>query len=127
MKSKTIKVAYWILTVIFALFMLMDGSAGVVKEKTGQDVMNHLGYPVYIMVITGIAKILGALAILQTKFKTLKEWAFAGFAINFIGASASRAFVGDGAGLVVFPLIILAVMFAVYYFWKRYEATNAIA
>jgi len=127
MKPKTIKVTYWILAVIFALFMLMDGSAGVMKEQTGQDVMNHLGYPIYIMVITGAAKILGAVAILQTKFKTIKEWAFAGFAFNFIGASASRAFVGDSIGLIIFPMIILAVMFAVYYFWKQYEQVKSAA
>ncbi|MBB5397439.1 DoxX family protein [Mucilaginibacter sp. AK015] len=120
MTPKTIKIIYWALTIIFGLFMLMDGGAGVAKEKTGQDVMRHLGYPVYIMVITGAAKILGAVALLQNKFKTIKEWAFAGFAFNFIGAFASRAFVGDSGFLLIFPLIILMVMFILYYFWKRY-------
>ncbi|QHS55010.1 DoxX family protein [Mucilaginibacter sp. 14171R-50] len=120
MTLKTIKIVYWALTIIFGLFMLMDGGAGVAKEKTGQDVMRHLGYPVYIMVITGTAKILGAIALLQNKFKTIKEWAFAGFAFNFIGAFASRAFVGDSGFLLIFPLIILMVMFILYYFWKRY-------
>jgi uncharacterized membrane protein YphA (DoxX/SURF4 family) len=127
MKPKTIKIIYWVLTIVFALFMLMDGSAGIMKEQTGRDVMNHLGYPVYIMVITGAAKILGAIAILQNSFTTIKEWAFAGFTINFIGASASRAFVGDGIGLIIFPLIILVVMLAVYYFWKKHEETKPAA
>ncbi|MBD1393460.1 DoxX family protein [Mucilaginibacter glaciei] len=121
MSAKTIKIIYWVLTVIFGIFMLMDGGAGVAKEKTGQEVMNHLGYPVYLMGITGVFKIAGAIAILQNIFKTIKEWAFAGFFISFIGAAASRAFVGDGAGLIFLPLIMLAVMFVVYYFWKRYE------
>lgn len=124
MSAKAVKVTYWVLTVIFGLFMLMDGGAGVVKEKTGQEVMNHLGYPVYLMVITGAFKIAGALAILQNHFKTIKEWAFAGFFISFIGAAASRAFAGDGAGLIILPLIMLAVMFVVYYFWKKYETVN---
>lgn len=121
MNPKTIKITYWILTVVFTLFMLMDGGAGVAKEKTGQEVMKHLGYPIYIMVITGAFKILGAIAILQNKYKTIKEWAFAGFAINFIGAFASRAFVGDPIGLLVLPLVMLAIMFVVYYFWKKFE------
>jgi hypothetical protein len=106
--------------------MLMDGGAGVVKEKTGQEVMNHLGYPIYIMVITGAFKILGAIAILQNKYKTIKEWAFAGFAINFIGAFASRAFMGDAIGLLIPPLVVLAVMFVVYYFWKKFETVKTI-
>ena len=126
MNPKTIKITYWILTVVFTLFMLMDGGAGVAKEKTGQEVMKHLGYPIYIMVITGAFKILGAIAILQNKYKTIKEWAFAGFAINFIGAFASRAFVGDPIGLLVLPLVMLAIMFVVYYFWKKFETLKTI-
>ena len=121
MNSKTIKIIYWVLTVLFALAMLGDAYGGISKQEAGQEVMRHLGYPIYIMVITGVFKLFGAIAILQNKFKTIKEWAFAGFAINFIGAFASRAFVGDGAGLLMMPLVILAIMFILYYFWKKYE------
>jgi hypothetical protein len=78
------------------------------------------------MVITGAFKILGAIAILQNKYKTIKEWAFAGFAINFIGAFASRAFMGDAIGLLIPPLVVLAVMFVVYYFWKKFETVKTI-
>jgi uncharacterized membrane protein len=126
MNPKAIKTTYRILTIVFALLMLMDGGAGIVKEKTGQEVMNHLHYPIYIMVITGAFKILGAIAILQNKYKTIKEWAFAGFAINFIGAFASRAFMGDAIGLLIPPLVVLAVMFVVYYFWKKFETVKTI-
>ena len=125
MKPKTIKIIYWVLTVIFVLFMAMDGGAGIAREKTGQEVMRHLGYPIYIMVITGVFKVLGAIAIAQNSLKTIKEWAFAGFFINFVGAFASRAFVGDSIGLLMFPLVILVVMFILYYFWKRYETIKA--
>lgn len=121
MNPKTIKIIYWILTVLFALAMLGDAYGGISKQEAGQEVMRHLGYPIYIMVITGVFKLFGALAILQNKFKIIKEWAFAGFAINFIGAFASRAAVGDGAGLLIMPLVILAIMFILYYFWKKYE------
>jgi hypothetical protein len=126
MSDKAIKTTYWILAVVFALFMLMDGGAGIAKEKTGQEVMNHLHYPIYIMVITGAFKMLGAIAILQNKYKTIKEWAFAGFTINFIGAFASRAFVGDAIGLLMLPFVMLAVMFIVYYFWKKVETVKTI-
>ena len=126
MKPKTIKIIYRVLTVIFVLFMAMDGGAGIAREKTGHEVMRHLGYPIYIMVITGVFKVLGAIAIAQNSLKTIKEWAFAGFFINFVGASASRAFIGDGIGLLMFPLVILIVMFILYYFWKRYETIKAV-
>ncbi|MCO5936934.1 DoxX family protein [Mucilaginibacter sp. RB4R14] len=124
MKAKTIRIIYWMLTALFVLAMLPDGAAGMLREKTGQEVMRHLGYPIYIMVITGAFKIAGAIAIAQNKYKVVKEWAFAGFFINFIGAFASRAFVGDGIGLLVPPLIMMGVMFNLHYFWKRYQAIN---
>nr|WP_067056697.1 DoxX family protein [Mucilaginibacter sp. L294] len=121
MKQKTIAIIYWVLTILFALAMLGDAYGGITKQEAGQEVMRHLGYPIYIMVITGVFKLFGAIAILQNKFKIIKEWAFAGFAINFIGAFASRAFVGDDAGLLIMPLVILVIMFILYYFWKRYQ------
>lgn len=124
MKDKTIKIFYWILVVLFALAMLGDAYGGISKQEAGQEVMRHLGYPIYIMVITGVFKLFGAIAILQNKYKTIKEWAFAGFFINFVGAFASRTFVGDEVTLLLPPVVILLIMFTLYYFWKRYEATN---
>ncbi|GAB3508798.1 hypothetical protein GCM10027341_45050 [Spirosoma knui] len=123
-KSKTLRITYWVLTSLFALAMLMDGIAGVMQEKTGQEVMRHLGFPMYVLIIFGTAKILGVLALVQPKFNTLKEWAYAGFAINFIGAFASRAFVGDEIGLLLPPLVMLGIMFLTYSVWKRFERAN---
>jgi uncharacterized membrane protein len=124
MKSKNIKIIYWVLAVLFALAMLGDAYGGISKQEAGQEVMRHLGYPIYIMVITGVFKLFGAIAILQNKYKTIKEWGFAGFFINFIGAFASRAFMGDAVGLLAPPIVMLLIMFTLYYFWKRYEAIN---
>jgi hypothetical protein len=121
MKAKTTKVLYWTFTILFALLMIFDGIGGITKQAAGVEVMNHLGYPVYSMVIFGIAKILGALAILQNKFKAIKEWAYAGFAFNFICAFASRAAVGDTVFEAIFPLIILAFLFIPYLLWKTIE------
>jgi DoxX-like family len=122
MKPKTIRTLYWITTILFALFMLLDGYGGVSQQEAGQEVMKHLGYPMYVLVIFGIAKILGAIAIVQTKYRTIKEWAYAGFAINFIGAYASRALVEDGIGEILAPIIALGIMFIPYFFWKKYES-----
>lgn len=121
MKPKTIRTWYWVISIIFALFMLMDGIGGITRQQAGQDVLKHLGYPMYALTIFGVAKILGAIAILQTKFYTIKEWAYAGFAFNFIGAAASRAFVGDGFGLIIAPIVALAFMFVAYFLWKKHK------
>jgi hypothetical protein len=99
--------------------MLMDGIGGVTQQEAGQEVMRHLGYPVYAMIIFGVAKILGVIAILQTKFVTVKEWAYAGFTINSIGAFASRALAGDSGLELLFPLIILLITLISYLTWKK--------
>jgi len=121
MKPKTIKTLYWVSTIFIAIFMLLDGFGGVTQQEAGQVVMKHLGYPLYVLIIFGAAKILGAIAIVQTKYRTLKEWAYAGFAFTFIGASASRALAGDGAGEIIFPLVALAILLIPYFLWRKYE------
>ena len=110
---------YWIATIIFALMMIMDGFGGVTQQEEGKEVLKHLGYPMYMLIIVGVAKLLGALSILQNKYTTIKEWAYAGFAINFIGAFASRAFVGDGISLLIPPLVAFVIMFIPYILWKK--------
>ena len=120
MKPRTTARLYWTRTTLFCLLMLADGIAGLMLEKNGQEDMRQLGYPLYIMTITGAAKILGALALLQNKYRTLKEWAFAGFAIDFIGAAASVALAGMGFVATLPALVMTAVLFGIYFLWKRY-------
>ena len=121
MKPKTIKIIYWIVTILFALAMLMDGIGGLMRVPEGKEGLAHLGYPEYLMSIVGIAKILGVIAILQPKFHAIKEWAYAGFTINFIGATLSHYFVGDAAGMLFAPLVVLTFMFVSYGLWKKTE------
>ena len=126
MKRKAVKTTYWIVTILFALLMLMDGIGGITRQQAGIEVMQHLGYPVYSLSIFGMAKILGALAIFQNKFATLKEWAYAGFTINFIGAMLSRIYAGDGIAEILFPLIPITILFLSYFLWKEYANQKTI-
>lgn len=119
MKPKTIKIIYWIVLIIFALANLFSGISGLFPNQQAKDLMVQLGYPLYFLAIISMAKILGVLAILQTKFKTIKEWAYAGFAIDYIGASASFYFTGGDLFSTLMPMIFLAVMFASYFLWKK--------
>lgn len=122
MTHKTLRNIYWITTVLFALWLIGDGVEGLLQAQAGKDALIHLGYPLYLLMISGAAKLLAAVAILQTKFRTIKEWAFAGYAINCLGAAASRFEVGDGIGLIIMPIVFMAIMFIPYYFWKKYDS-----
>ena len=121
MNPKAIKITYWISTVLFGLFMLYSGIASLFGSEAGNQVMASLGYPLYLNMVLGVAKTLGAIAILQTKFKTIKEWAYAGFTIDFIGAAASFLLNGNGVLPALSVLPTLVVMIISYVAWKHNE------
>ena len=123
MKTKTTKTLYWIFTILLCLMLFTDGFGGVTQQQAGQDVLHHLGYPMYLLIITGVAKWLALIAILQSKFKTIKEWAYAGVSINFAGAFASRAFMGDSFFETIFPIFMLGFMFISYFLWKKVNSS----
>ncbi len=119
MQQKTIKILYWIVTLLFALAMFFSGISELMQTEQGKEVLQHLGYPLYLNIILGIAKVLGALALIQTWFRTIKEWAYAGFTIDIIGASLSMFFTGDSILMSLSPMLFLAVMFVSYALWKK--------
>lgn len=121
MNPKTIKIIYWVTTVLFALLMLFSGISQLLSTESGNAVMTGLGYPLYLNMILGVAKVLGAIAILQNKFKAIKEWAYAGFTFDLIGASASFLLNGDGIGPALSVLPPLIVMIVSYWSWKKME------
>ena len=73
-----------------------------------------MGFPAFVMTILGAAKLLGVLALLVPSRPLLKEWAYAGFAFNLLGATASHGFVGDPLGETLPPLVVLSVGVASY-------------
>ena len=121
MNPKSIGITYWVLNIIFCLFHVMDAGGGLAKAKAGVDAMNAMGYPIYLMVFLAVLKLLGVAALLQNRYKTVKEWAFAGFSFTLIGATVSHICVNDPALFIVMPVVFLALLFALYYFWRKTE------
>ena len=100
--TKVNKIIYWISTLWLALGMLSTGAVQLLKMKAEGAVappgvygITHLGYPVYLLTILGVWKILGVIAVLIPKFPILKEWAYAGFFFAMSGAVFSHIAVGD--------------------------------
>ncbi|MBY0414245.1 MAG: DoxX family protein, partial [Bdellovibrionales bacterium] len=52
----------------------------------------------------------------------LKEWAYAGFAFDFLGATASHALAGDSAN-ALFPLLFFTALISSYLLWYKSSAT----
>ncbi len=108
-------IGYWLTTVLFCLAMGAGGTMNLIRAEVQQEAMAALGYPDYLMTILGVAKVLGVFALLVPHAPLLKEWAYAGFTFDLLGAAASHAFVGDPMAETVVPLVILAIAAASYY------------
>ena len=103
------KIIFWIATGLIFLF------EGVMPAFTGHTEMakqgiSHLGFPDYFRVYLNVCKILGVLAIVVPFVPSrIKEWAYFGTFIIYIGAIASHIAVGDGLNKIIFPVIMLLI------------------
>lgn len=118
------RIIYWTLTLILFVpatlgafvEVFTNGPASIVK------IMLALGFPLYLMKILGFAKILGGVAILTGKLPWMKEWAYAGFTFDFLGATASHVLAGDAAH-ALFPLGFFVALLFSYRLWHKTAAT----
>ena len=114
--TKRNKIIYWIATVWLALGMLSTGIVQLLKTEEEVEMMTRLGYPVYLLTIIGVWKILGVVAVLAPKFPLLKEWAYAGFFIAMSGAVISHLISGDEAKEIFGPTLLLILTLVSWYF-----------
>ncbi|HRH49435.1 MAG TPA: DoxX family protein [Panacibacter sp.] len=117
--SKRNKIIYWIATIWLGLGMVSTAAVQLFKTKEGQggvDSITHLGYPVYLLTLLGIWKILGVVAVLIPKFPLLKEWAYAGFFFVMSGAIFSHIASGDAATEMLPALLLLLLTALSWYF-----------
>ncbi len=116
---KTKMIGYWVTTIIVALELLAGGVTDLIHGPAllfaGDPVvfvLAQLGYPVYLLTILGVWKLLGAVALLVPRFPRLKEWAYAGTFIELTGAAASWAARGGGMGDLIAPLAFAVLTLA---------------
>lgn len=114
--TKRNKIIYWIATCWLALGMLSTGIVQLIRVKEEADMFTRLGYPLYLLTILGIWKILGVIATLIPKFPLLKEWAYAGFFFAMSGAVFSHLACGDEAKELFGPILLLILTVVSWYF-----------
>src|SRR5260221_5477325 len=117
--TKRNKIIYWIATLWLALGMVSTGAVQLFRAKEGQgglDSITNLGYPVYILTILGVWKMLGVVAVLVPKFPLVKEWAYAGFFFVMTGAIFSHVASGNSISEILPPLLLLILTVISWYF-----------
>ena len=119
---KTTNILYWVFTGLFCLLMGYSGVAGLIATPDGLKVFQALGYPTYFAGLLSAAKILGVIALLVPGFPRLKEWAYAGFAIDLVSAAYSLTVVSHNGYMMILPI---ALFVAAYVFYRRRQARIA--
>ena len=114
--AKRNKFIYWVATAWLCLGMVSTGIVQTIKLEQEVAMMTHLGYPVYLLTMLGICKILGVIAILIPKYPILKEWAYAGFFFNMTGAIISHIFLSDSIDKILPSLLLLLLTMLSWYF-----------
>ena len=115
MKNRN-KIIYWIATILLAFGMLASGVSQLLHVKEMDELIAHVGYPMYFMNIIGVWKVVGVIAILIPGFKLLKEWAYAGFFFLMTGALISHLIIGDGGKAILGPLFQTIFIILSWYF-----------
>jgi uncharacterized membrane protein YphA (DoxX/SURF4 family) len=117
--GKAGKIIYWIATIWLSLGMFSTGIMQLMKKpgQGGIDMIAHLGYPVYLLIILGIWKILGVIVILVPKIPLIKEWAYAGFFFAMTGAFFSHLAVQDPV-IELFPSVLLLILIFVSWYFR---------
>jgi uncharacterized membrane protein YphA (DoxX/SURF4 family) len=119
---RRISIFYWIITGLFAAFMLMSGVVDAMAPPDALKVFKDLELPAYLCVFMGVAKILGAIAIVIPGFPRIKEWAYAGLFFDLIGAAYCSVASGHPAAQASFMILPIAFLFVSYWLYHRKSA-----
>ena len=118
------KIIYWTTTIILFLF---DSLLPALTSHTdlAKQGISHLGYPDYFRTVLTIFKIIGGLLLIIPAIPArIKEWAYVGFALNFICAFISLLIVDGMNGQTIFPLVILGILVASYISYHKLNANK---
>lgn len=119
MKKYTI--IFWITTI---LIFITQGPMELLMFRSQESLANiaHLGYPVYFLYMLVFFKALGALAlIIPAVPKRIKEWAYAGFMIDFLAAGISIVAVDGFTPNIIAPIIAIVILILSYISYHKIQ------
>jgi DoxX-like family len=125
--AKAVTVAYWTVTALFCLEMSFTAYYELLVLPHAAEAFTRLGFPAgYFRVELSWAKVVGVLALLLPMVPArLKEWAYAGFAINLVSALIAHLSIHDRPSALA-PSSITSVLWVLsYYFWRRRQSIPA--
>ncbi len=117
-KTRTI---YWIVTGLFAAFMAFTAIPDIFMAEDAVKFMTHLGYPRYFIPFIGVMKLTGSIALLVPGYPKIKEWAYAGFFFDLIGATYSGLATDGFLPQIFFMLLPFILGILSYVYNQKYQ------
>jgi hypothetical protein len=106
------KYAYWISTALLCVLYLVSATIYVTMGATVREAFGALGYPVYLVPILIIVKVLAVAVILSRVSVALSDLAYAGMFFHLLLAFSAHVNAGDGGFVpAVIGLCLLIVSF----------------
>jgi hypothetical protein len=122
---RAIPILFWIFTALFCLEMSFTAYYELLPE--GAQAFARLGFSSsYFRYELSLAKLVGVAVLLVPMVPArVKEWAYAGFAINLVSAILAHLSISDRR-LAFVGSTLTSVLWAISYFcWRRLEAARA--
>ncbi|HVM89077.1 MAG TPA: DoxX family protein [Puia sp.] len=123
---KKTNLIFWVVTIIFAAFMLFSAAGEIMNTADAKAVTNQLGYPSYFNLFLGVLKVLGAVAIIIPGFPKIAEWAYAGFFFDLLAATYSQIAIEGFKPEIAFMLIFFLVWGVSYVYYHKRLSTPAV-
>lgn len=120
---KAMTIAYWVITALFCLEMSFTAYYELLPQ--GAEAFARLGFPAgYFRVELSLAKLAGVVALLVPMIPArVKEWAYAGFAINLASALITHLSLHQGPQSWG-PSAATSVFWALSYFLWRWRCSS---
>ena len=124
--TKTTTIAYWSITALFCAQLAFTGYAQLRLPQVAAA-FSHLGFPDYFRIELSLAKLIGVAVLLAPVPPRLKEWAYAGFAIDLGSAVIAHLAVGDGPQAWGWAAATGVLWALSYVLWRRRQVAPARA
>jgi hypothetical protein len=125
-RSRGLLIGFWIATALFCLQMGFTAYAQLRLPQVAAA-FTHLGFPDFFRVEVSWAKLFGVVVLLAPVPARLKEWAYAGFAIDLGSAIIAHLAVGDGAQAWGWAAGTGVLWGLSYFLWRRLPRREKVA
>ena len=130
-ESKGLVAAFWIFTALFCLEMSFTAYYELLRLPEAAQAFSRLGFSATsFRVELSWAKVAGVAALLvpmipaRGAIYVIKEWAYAGFAINLVSALIAHLSISDRPAALV-PSATTSVLWGLsYFFWRRLQTRS---